>query len=56
MKVRVYLSDWFFNMGLVGFKRIMDFAGNYGTLEVNDHELKEVENYIEFDTELLRVS
>lgn len=54
MKVRVYLSDWFFNMGLVGFKRIMDFAGNYGTLEVNDHELKEVENYIEFDTELLR--
>lgn len=43
MKVKVYLSDWFINAGIVGFLRI---------LEHNHHEFAiKKDNYIEFDTE-----
>ena len=46
MKIKVYLNDWFYNAGIVGFLRI---------LEVNEYEFAiRKNNYIEFDTESLR--
>lgn len=46
MKIKVYLNDWFYNAGIVGFLRI---------LEANDDEFAiKKNNYIEFDTESLR--
>ena len=46
MKIKVYLNDWFYNAGIVGFLRI---------LEDNDDEFAiRKNNYIEFDTENLR--
>ena len=46
MKTKVYLNDWFFNCGIVGFLKI---------LEHNDDEFAiKKGNYIEFDTENLR--
>ena len=43
MKIKVYLNDWFYNAGIVGFLRI---------LEDNDDEFAiRKNNYIEFDTE-----
>ena len=46
MKIKVYLNDWFYNAGIVGFLRI---------LEANDDEFAiKRNNYIEFDTESLR--
>ncbi len=46
MKTKVYLNDWFFNCGIVGFLKI---------LEHNDDEFViRKGNYIEFDTENLR--
>lgn len=46
MKTKVYLNDWFYNTGIVGFLKILEFN------EDNFIEMKE--NYIEFDTENLR--
>jgi len=54
MKLRVYLSDWFFNMGMVGFKRILEHAETYGSLNLFDYGFKAVDNYIEFEADLLR--
>ena len=46
MKIKVYLNDWFYNAGIVGFLRI---------LEANEDEFAiKRNNYIEFDTEDLR--
>jgi len=46
LKIKVYLNDWFYNAGIVGFLRI---------LEANDDEFAiKRNNYIEFDTESLR--
>ena len=46
MKVKVYLNEWFYNAGIVGFLKI---------LESNDNEFAiRRKNYIEFDTEDLR--
>ncbi len=46
MKIKVYLNDWFYNAGIVGFLRI---------LEDNEDEFAvRKNNYIEFDTECLR--
>ena len=46
MQIKVYLNDWFYNAGIVGFLRI---------LEDNDDEFAiRKNNYIEFDTENLR--
>lgn len=46
MKVKIYLSEWFYNAGIIGFLRI---------LEKNKDNFVEVEkNYIEFDTDNLR--
>lgn len=42
MKTRIYLNDWFFNAGIVGFLRILEHNNN-NFVEIN-------ENYIEFDT------
>lgn len=46
MQVKVYLSDWFYNMGIVGFLRIVDKA------KVNWVRIKD--NYIEFDSNNLK--
>lgn len=46
MKTRIYLSDWFYNAGLVGFLRI---------IEANQDKFATIkENYIEFETEKLK--
>ena len=44
MKTKIYLSDWFYNAGIVGFYRIFK---DKEKLEIKD-------NYIEFDTKELR--
>lgn len=46
MKIRVYLNDWFFNAGIVGFLRILEDNKDEFAIRRN--------NYIEFDTEELR--
>lgn len=46
MKTRIYLKDWFYNAGIIGFLRI---------LEANQDEFAIIkENYIEFETEKLK--
>lgn len=46
MKIKVYLNDWFYNAGIVGFLRILENNDDEFTIRKN--------NYIEFDTENLR--
>lgn len=46
MKIRLYLKDWFYNAGLVGFTRILNNS--------EDNFIQVKENYIEFDSEQLR--
>ena len=46
LKIKVYLNDWFYNAGIVGFLRILE--------ENNDEFAIRKNNYIEFDTENLR--
>lgn len=46
MKIKVYLNDWFFNAGIVGFLRILEDNKDEFAIRRN--------NYIEFDTEELR--
>lgn len=46
MKIRVYLNDWFFNAGIVGFLRILEDNKDEFAIRRN--------NYIEFDTKELR--
>ena len=46
MKIKVYLNDWFYNAGIVGFLKILEVNQNDFTIKRN--------NYIEFDTEDLR--
>ena len=46
MKKRVYLNDWFFNCGIVGFLKILEWN--------QDEFAIKKENYIEFDTEDLK--
>lgn len=45
---RVYLNDWLYNAGIVGFLRIMTSNGS-----VKDQLIKIGENYIEFDRGIL---
>ena len=46
MKTRIYLKDWFYNAGIIGFLRI---------IEANQDEFATIkENYIEFETEKLK--
>ena len=46
MNIKVYLNDWFYNAGIVGFLRILE--------ENKDEFAIRKNNYIEFDTEDLR--
>ena len=46
MKIKVYLNDWFYNAGIVGFLRILEDNEDEFAIRKN--------NYIEFDTEDLR--
>lgn len=39
MKVKIYLNDWFFNLGLVGFLRILSSQGKDYYLEKNDNDI-----------------
>ncbi|MGB4608156.1 MAG: hypothetical protein WBI62_06650 [Sedimentibacter sp.] len=43
-KVRLYLDDWLFNSGLVGF---------YNILKKSEDRVTVGENYLEFDIEVL---
>lgn len=52
MKIKLYTSEWFYNMGLVGIKRILFFMKEKG-LNLNDFNYKEYDNYLEFDSALL---
>lgn len=46
MKTRIYLKEWFYNAGIIGFLRI---------LKHNEDEFATIkQNYIEFETENLR--
>lgn len=47
MKIKVYLNDWFYNMGIVGFMRILKDSENLRKITVK-------ENYIEFDSGILK--
>ena len=42
MKIKVYLNDWFYNAGIVGFLRILEDNEDEFAIRKN--------NYIEFDT------
>lgn len=44
------MSDWFYNMGIVGLERIMNYAKKYKSDQV---EYFLHENYIEFDSQIL---
>lgn len=46
MQIKVYLGDWFFNAGIIGFLNILEHAEK-------DYVVKK-ENYIQFDSEDLR--
>ena len=46
MKIKVYLNDWFYNAGIVGFLRILEDNEDEFAIRKN--------NYIEFDTEDIR--
>ena len=46
LKIKVYLNDWFYNAGIVGFLRILESNKDEFAIRKN--------NYIEFDTENLR--
>lgn len=53
MAVRLYLSEWFFNMGLVGFRRILEYAQECGNTSLSSYDFKIEDNYIEFDIGIL---
>lgn len=55
MKVRLYLNDWFYNMGLIGFRRILEFGENNGKINLAEYRYAEKENFIEFEKNLLTV-
>lgn len=46
MYIKLYLNDWFINMGIVGFIRILEYAGK-------KHEITMKDNYIEFNVDVL---
>lgn len=46
MKLKVYMNDWFMNMGIVGFINIFKKANQENKVIMND-------NYIEFDSSVL---
>lgn len=54
MKLRIYTSDWFYNLGVVGFHRIIRFAEENLGLVKEDYGYKINENFIEFDQEILK--
>lgn len=54
MKIKIYLSDWFYNMGIVGFRRIIKFQEDYKFLNLENYGYEEKDNYIEFNSDLLK--
>lgn len=46
MKIKIYLREWFYNAGIIGFLKIIQEANRKEEVNIE-------ENYIEFDTELL---
>lgn len=49
MKLKVYLGEWFYNLGLVGFNRIIE----HSEVDKLEYGYKVGEDYIEFDSSLL---
>lgn len=47
MKIKVYMGDWFLNIGIIGFMNILKKS------KVFDQNVKVEENYIEFDSSFL---
>ncbi len=47
LKIKVYLGEWFYNAGLIGFLRIMEKNNSSAVIEKKD-------NYIEVDTDDLK--
>lgn len=52
MIIKLYTSEWFYNMGIVGIKRILEYSKQKG-LDLKRFKYREEENYIEFDSGLL---
>lgn len=49
MKLKVCLGDWFYNLGLVGFNRIIE----HNEIDKLEYSYKIGEDYLEFDSSLL---
>lgn len=49
MKIKIYLGEWFYNLGLVGFHRII----KHNNIDEFEYDYKLGEDYIEFDSNLL---
>lgn len=47
MKIKLYLNDWFINMGIIGFLRIIQNADKINQMIIKD-------NYVEFDNNILK--
>ncbi|MFL0252061.1 type I-B CRISPR-associated protein Cas8b1/Cst1 [Clostridium neuense] len=47
MKIKAYLNDWFYNMGIIGFIRILENSDM-----INEIDMRY--NYIEFDSSILK--
>lgn len=47
MSIKFYLSEWFYNMGIVGLLRILKFNN------VDESKYTTKENYLEIEDELL---
>lgn len=54
MKVRIYLSEWFYNLGIIGFNEILQFNKENYDVDLSSYGYTIKDNYIEFDKELLR--
>lgn len=53
MKIKLELSEWFYNMGLVGFNRILKKAEEDDLIKLNDYNYNSEENFLEFENTLL---
>jgi len=49
LKIKIYLGEWFYNLGLVGFHRII----KHNNIDEFEYDYKLGEDYIEFDSNLL---
>jgi len=50
MQIRIYTGDWFYNMGIIGFIRILEHARE----RYEDVEYKIEKDYLEFDSRIIK--